>query len=74
MTKEQHDLAIEALVEYFTGSQVGHHSICLGGPVHASFGATAFFKVREACQIRGYANAEEARKSLTTLFPWKGKK
>jgi uncharacterized membrane protein affecting hemolysin expression len=56
MTKEQ----INAVAQYFThGPRVAHHSIALqvGGKMGDE--AKAFFAVRDALNIKGYATADE---------------
>lgn len=56
--------AIEKLAEFFTGSEVGHQSIALAMPPHGMQRlrerADAFFALRQALGVHGYASKEEA--------------
>lgn len=56
--------AIESLAEYFTGPNVGHHSVALqmSGPFRQR--AQDFFDTRAACGIDGYVSKEAAVKIL----------
>jgi hypothetical protein len=58
---------IQALAEYLTGPDVGHHSIALGvpdGPLGMRARAERFFKLREAFGVEGCATAQDAERSI----------
>ena len=60
-TKEQ---VIFALAAYFTGPNVGHHSIALGVPGRMQDRAKRFFEVREAIGVSGYMDIGEAKEAI----------
>lgn len=59
--------ALDMLAAYLTGTNVAHHSVMLqtpaGTPNHDR--AVAFFALRGAFGVQGYANADEARVDIT---------
>lgn len=58
------DKVIKALADYFTGTDVVHHSIGLQVGGDAGKRAERFFAVREVLGIRGYDDASEAAAAI----------
>lgn len=61
--------AVDALVAYFTGPMVTHHSVYLGiANTPSGRAARAFFDTRNALGIRGYPTADEARRAINVAL------
>lgn len=59
---------IKALAEYFTGEDVGFHSIALSIPhglMRLNERAKRFFEIREKLGIKGYDDSDDAEKAIT---------
>lgn len=57
--------ALEALADYFTGSAVVYHSLCLRhGATDARMVAENFFITRASVGVEGYANRHDALRAI----------